>query len=687
MQAASLEEPFKFTPSSTIVSAQADTLERQTRHEISQLVAEISELSRSSLAPAKFWLEFATRLLRALAAEGVVIWSATTGNPLKPIARVGNYTDQNVDAVRQSIHLRLLADIVCNSRPVLVPPSPDENEGVRNPLDYWAGIVPLESGDRQSFAVEALLDDVGGPSAQLGYLKFIAQMSDFAGEYLRTSSLNNLKRQRGRWETWDRALAQINRAATVADVQRRTVDGAAEVLNLPRVSLLERTRFRWRLVASNGIDSPDPRGAAGLWLTEVVKHQAATEFKISPDLASCDNPTNLAVLTVVPVYWPDDTAEQLTRLIQTKLFGSIDKVETSADPKSRRKTAPIAALVFQADSTHDWDDDQQLIAQAIARGASGAMRATELAASLPWLGAWLLRRGRQHNWQRPLIITGLSLIAIAVLAMIPIPLRVLAPATLESASVSVIQAPRDGIVQTMLVDHAQQVTNQTPLFEIIDPALDRLEEQWLGQQAVLIKRNSELQRSLIRGEEPNRRTQWEAEQAEVVTELAAIARQLHWIALQRANLTVTSPRNGQVDGWDVRQQFLGRQVQRGEPLMRVFDPDGNWRVRTEIPQSRLDHVVAALATNEKLSVSIVLRSFPDQPLCGTLTRLGPTTAAGQSGLPVGWSDVEIITADLPLKQCGAAATVAISCGHRSLGYVLFQDLIRAATGWWKLWTA
>ncbi len=221
--------------------------------------------------------------------------------------------------------------------------------------------------------------------------------------------------------------------------------------------------------------------------------------------------------------------------------------------------------------------------------------------------------------------------------------------------------------------------------QLTDLELDREEEKLLGQRSILEKRGAELQRLLVRSNDDVKRLEWETENAEIQTEKQTIEKQLAWVQTQRASLTVRSPVNGSVEAWESAQKLVGKQVRRGETLLDVVDETKGWRIRAEIPQTRLDHVLYALQDQSSLPVSVTLISFPQHLIHGQVTSLGPTTAAGHDGLPVGWTDVQVAAADLPMKQAGAAATVAIRCGRRPLGYIVFQDFIRASWGWWKLW--
>ena len=54
----------------------------QTKKQIRELVSEITQLSRSDVAPAEFYSGFLTRVITALAANGGAIWTLADGSRL-----------------------------------------------------------------------------------------------------------------------------------------------------------------------------------------------------------------------------------------------------------------------------------------------------------------------------------------------------------------------------------------------------------------------------------------------------------------------------------------------------------------------------------------------------------------------------------------------------------------------------
>jgi hypothetical protein len=142
------------------------------------------------------------------------------------------------------------------------------------------------------------------------------------------------------------------------------------------------------------------------------------------------------------------------------------------------------------------------------------------------------------------------------------------------------------------------------------------------------------------------------------------------------SLVIASPTTGQVATWQVRDLLLRRPVQRGQSLMTVIDPAGNWELELEVPERRMRHLAdAELSSSEPLAVTFVLATHPEQRLSGTVTRIDRTAEMREKSGNSVLVRVAIDKHALPDLRDGAKVTARIHCGVRPLGYVLFHDLI------------
>ena len=85
----------------------------QTKKQIRELVTEITQLSRSDVAPAEFYSGFLTRVITALAANGGAIWTLADGSRLTLQSQV-NLQETNLREDEKALkqHTKLLQKVL-----------------------------------------------------------------------------------------------------------------------------------------------------------------------------------------------------------------------------------------------------------------------------------------------------------------------------------------------------------------------------------------------------------------------------------------------------------------------------------------------------------------------------------------------------------------------------------------------
>ena len=70
-----------------------------------------------------------------------------------------------------------------------------------------------------------------------------------------------------------------------------------------------------------------------------------------------------------------------------------------------------------------------------------------------------------------------------------------------------------------------------------------------------------------------------------------------------ADLEVYSPIDGQIVTWDLKNRLEGRPVQRGQALLRIANPKGDWELDLHMPEDRMGHIARAekLADEQRTS--------------------------------------------------------------------------------------
>ena len=153
-------------------------------------------------------------------------------------------------------------------------------------------------------------------------------------------------------------------------------------------------------------------------------------------------------------------------------------------------------------------------------------------------------------------------------------------------------------------------------------------------------------------------------------------------------LEIRAPARGTVVNWQVRQNLLRRPVQRGQNLMTIVDPDTHWVLELELPERRVAHLMRAMArSDEALDVTFTLASHPGQEFKGQLVevdrQLDVRTDDGNAALVRVAFDETQIPADL--LRSGTRVTAKVHSGHRSIGFVLFHELIETVQSSVMFW--
>src|SRR5918993_3721830 len=177
--------------SSTVQTASADEFENAKR-QIRGLIGEIAQLAKSDLGPEEFYAAFLQRVVQALAAVGGAVW--VLGEGKKPqLSYQINLSPKLLDTESEEAgkHYRLLDYVVASNNGQLVPPLSgfsDERMGA-NPTRQLLVINPLGHDNQVEGLLEIFQRSDTQPATQRGYLQFVKQMCDLAGEWFKNRKL------------------------------------------------------------------------------------------------------------------------------------------------------------------------------------------------------------------------------------------------------------------------------------------------------------------------------------------------------------------------------------------------------------------------------------------------------------------------------------------------------------------
>jgi multidrug efflux pump subunit AcrA (membrane-fusion protein) len=287
--------------------------------------------------------------------------------------------------------------------------------------------------------------------------------------------------------------------------------------------------------------------------------------------------------------------------------------------------------------------------------------------------------------------------AIAALVFVPADFTVEAPGTMQPSVRRDVFAPRDGVVDEVLVKHGDDVAQGAPLVRMRDPSLE-LELKRVDGELETAQRQLDAVRATrtnraIRETNPVESYRLSAEERELQQKVANLRRELDLLKHEREQLVVTSPIAGRVLTWDVGHQLLARPVERGEVLVSVADLSSPWQLELDVPDDEMGYVLAAQKElTPHLPVRFRLGSEERATHAGKIVEVCQTADLPQDDATrstpsivtkVALDSQEFITTADGEVRPGVSARAQIDCGEKPLGYVWFHDIWDAAIQWWK----
>ena len=651
-----------------------DSLVHDTRREITEIIREVAVAARSDRTVTQFSSLLVDRVLRAMSAEGVVVWhrdNSERERGFQPLQRAGRITDRSINVASVATHQTMLNEVAREGIPVVVPATPGANEPTvpANPAEVPAAVVPIDHGDANSesvYLLEVFLEPDGGVTTQRGYLRFVAQMADLAGEFLRAAELRRLKRTQLISQRVDAAVENLHRRTRGDQVQAATVDAAAELFDFDRAAICIIDSPHTTLAAVSHVNKIDHRSEAARYLT------SAANIDLVDGVGTIDQDDNNGVCTIVVA--PTDASSGL-RLVG--IGNDFDDEKTT----QLKRFLDHAKVALHNASQFDAIPGGQMLASLVPA----------------------LQAGRVKWWMRP-IFTACVLTMLIIVAMMPVPMYVHSPATIRPADVQRLTAPRDAVVKAIHVQHGQSVLRGDALVTLLDFDLEQQITRLIGRKAELVEKRAHSKKLLMAAKLGERNDGLQAQ-----SELALTEEEIHWVEIElsqlqqiQSQLVIRADRSGTIDAWRLKERLDGRPLTRGDPLMQVIATDSPWIVDALVPQNRISHVRGAV-DRESLQVQVALESTPDRRWSAEFLGIGPTALQKETGVRSSsvrlkltdtmareylrrqntgdryrsLSDARIDTLTGSTWASDAPAKAMFRCGRQPAAYLLFQDVISA----------
>ncbi len=571
-------------------------LVEQTKQQIRNLVREIAQLSKSNLTPLEYYDAILNRIVSALAAVGGAIWSVADG-------RIDLEYQINLRETRladspeaQNRHGHLLSRIARTGEGMLVAPhsgAGEEGEG-GNPTDYLLVLGPLKSDQETQGIIEIFQRPGTNANVQRGYLRFLLQMCELAGDYLKTRRLRHFTDRQTLWSQLDQFTRVAHRsldprltAYTIANEGRRLIE-------CDRVSVGILKGKKCVIEAVSGQDTFDKRSNTVSLLSRLATAVTATGEAVwyTGDTSLMAPQVEEAVQAYI-----DESHSKAVGIIPLKR--PADPTVSPDDPDVEPPPVLGALIVEQIEDSNPREGMLQRVEVVTEHSSSALANALEyhdlfLLPVWQTLGKarWVLRA---RTLPKTIAVATAAVLLLLVLTFWPADFNLEGKGTLEPADRRDVFAAVDGVVIDVPVEHGQLVKKGDVLARLRNTELQVSLADITGKLASTTEELFATRRMLQDAKRVNTPEfrQAESKVAELTKTRESFEKQLKLKKQQQEQLVITSPIDGQITTWQLRQLLLHRPVKQGQVLMSVADPSGEWEAELKMPEDLMGHVMTA----------------------------------------------------------------------------------------------
>ncbi len=655
----------------------------ETKNQIRSLVGEIAKLSKRDISPEEFYADFLPRVVSALAAVGGAVWAKNEDGRLALQYQVNlQQTNLLEDKEAQPPHGRLLHKVFTGGEGMLAPPhsgSGEEGEAA-NPTDYLLVLGPLKTDLEVVGVLEIFQRSEAGPNTQKGYLRFLTQMCELAGDFLKSHQLRHFSDRQVLWSQLEDFTHTAHTSLDPREAAYTIANEGRKLIECDRVSVAIYRGKKCTIEAISGQDLFDKRSNTvrllGKLATAVVKTGEPVWYtgdtrdmapQVEDAVEEYVDESHSKTVAVLPLIRPEMSAEDETdkRDAPEEPVGAliIEQIEDSRVPRSLVQRVDVVCR-HSSTAMANALEHQRLFLMPVWRAIGKAQ--------------WVLKA---RTLPKTLAISGIVLLLILWLALWPADFKLHSKGTVEPQDRQSVWAGHEGKVVDIPVWHGKLVTEGEVLAVIEDNKLDIALAELDGEIQSLVKDKTSKLGRLSSASSRDERAQLDGEIAIIEARLQGAYRKRDLYDIEVDRLNVLSDRNGVITTWKLNERLLGREVMRGQELMEVADTLGPWEVQLHMAEDRMGHVNRAfkdaVENGEKLRVSFQLANTPGKTFWGTVKKIDLSAEVrGEEGNTVMITVEPDHQADLvDFRRPGAGVSAHVHCGRASIGYCWFHDAI------------
>ena len=680
-------------------SVDAATIE-QTKQQIRGLVQQIAQLSRSDVDAEEFYSEVLQKVVTALAAVGGAVWTVTPDKRLKLDYQINISRELlQTDSAEAQRHLRLLQQVITSGEAKLAPPQSGgaEPNSPGNPTNALLVLAPMLTDDSVEGVLEVFQRPDSQPASQQGYLRFLVQMSQLVGDWLKSRKLRHFSDRQSLWAQIDRFAKEAHNSLDLRDTAYTIANEGRRLVGCDRLSVTIKKGIKHYVEAVSGQDTLDTRSNIVTLLRKLTDRVCAAGEPLWYTGEKQDLPPQIE--NALQEYIDESHTKSLALVPIRRHEEEDDPDEMGKDESvSEEATGEVigALIVEQIDTPQSRDllaPRVELVRHHSARALGNALEHNNLFLMPVWrtLGkARLLVKAR--TLPKTLFFSTITLAAIISMVAVPWEFKLKTRGSLEPIQRSDVFAGVDGVVQQLHVAHGQKVEAGDPLLTLRNEDLQRQHIDITGKFFMAKEREVNLRAMLGSAASDRSRTpQAGSTKSELMAQLSqntkdmeSYFQQLNSLEQQLKLREIVSPVRGEVVTWDLERLLpLGRPVMVGQRVLQIADTsdDAEWELVTYLPEKDLGHFIRRHLTgsgsdslaSKNIRVTYILLNEPDGRLEGKLVELQRTAELIEEQGVCYRMRVAINKDDLQQPRPGAEVIARVHCGRRPLGFVLFHD--------------
>jgi hypothetical protein len=658
---------------------------QEVRDKIIQLAREIEEHSRSNMPPKAFFNEFLRRVVGAVGARAGVVWLRNDANRLEllhevGLASTGFHENPNAMAANQ----KFLTEVISNGQACTYHPSETSEQ---LPTDDMLVLAALQKNKQVVGVVEIFQRHDTPAQARPGFLQFVEQMTGYACRYL-----DNHDKEDGQSagavskiaEDFEQFVLELHKSLDVKEVAFTAANDGRLLVGCDRMSIAVLDGRKTVIRAISGQDSVNQRANLVRKMTKlasrVIRTNEKMEYtgkvdhlapKVERALADFVQESGSRMVTVIPLFQPDPV---------------IQKEDHNGRPKEKVRKAVGGLIIEQVAESQPKAgvlEKGELISDHVGASIYNAKQYNRLFLMPLWRGlgkVFGFLEGR-NGVKAALVVLALAG-AIVAMIMIPKEYRIEGEGRMMPVIQKDVFVPWDGEVVEILVESGKHVEEGDLLLRIRNPDLKTQRTAAIGE----LSSKDALEKTILQELSSNARLTDPSKKLELIGQLqqtreekASLTEQLTILDERIASLSVKAPISGVIATFQLEQLLLNRPVRRGEVLLEIKHDDGDWHLELDVEEKRMGHFLDAVKVNGDdiaRPLEFVLATDSEAKFEGKVYKVSTRANSSQESGSVVMVYCEFDKTQLPREpRIGAEVRAKINCGQKSLGYVLFGDVV------------